>query len=227
MASTIFECTECGEQADKWLGRCPRCNGWNTFAQLSKEETTTRSGKKAGTRGRRVFVVHGRNIAARDSLFAFLAAVGLEPLEWEQAVRLTKKASPFIGEVLSVAFANAQAVIVLLTPDDEVRLTQSLLSGHDDASEREFQQQARANVIFEAGLAFGYMPDRTVLVEIGRVKQFSDLAGRHVIRLENSPEKRQALAERLKTAGCDVTMSGAYWYTAGDFNAANRSENEK
>lgn len=38
-----------------------------------------------------VFVVHGRNESARDSMFQFLRALGLEPLEWDQAVSLTKK----------------------------------------------------------------------------------------------------------------------------------------
>jgi DNA repair protein RadA/Sms len=32
-ATTVFACTECGAQAAKWLGRCPDCNGWNTFAE--------------------------------------------------------------------------------------------------------------------------------------------------------------------------------------------------
>src|SRR5437016_77096 len=32
-ATTVFACIECGAQATKWLGRCPDCNGWNTFAE--------------------------------------------------------------------------------------------------------------------------------------------------------------------------------------------------
>ena len=31
--TTLFSCTECGSQSPKWLGRCPDCNAWNSFAQ--------------------------------------------------------------------------------------------------------------------------------------------------------------------------------------------------
>jgi DNA repair protein RadA/Sms len=31
--AVVFSCTECGNQASKWLGRCPECNAWNTYAQ--------------------------------------------------------------------------------------------------------------------------------------------------------------------------------------------------
>ena len=34
-------------------------------------------------------VVHGRNLAARDAMFAFLRAIGLEPLEWSVLVSAT------------------------------------------------------------------------------------------------------------------------------------------
>jgi DNA repair protein RadA/Sms len=30
---TVFACTECGSQSQKWLGRCPDCNAWNTFVE--------------------------------------------------------------------------------------------------------------------------------------------------------------------------------------------------
>ena len=32
---TIFCCQNCGHQAPKWLGRCPECEGWGTFAEES------------------------------------------------------------------------------------------------------------------------------------------------------------------------------------------------
>jgi DNA repair protein RadA/Sms len=32
-ATIVYSCTECGSQATKWLGRCPDCNAWNSFAE--------------------------------------------------------------------------------------------------------------------------------------------------------------------------------------------------
>jgi DNA repair protein RadA/Sms len=32
-SAIIFSCTECGGQSPKWLGRCPDCNAWNSYAQ--------------------------------------------------------------------------------------------------------------------------------------------------------------------------------------------------
>jgi DNA repair protein RadA/Sms len=40
---TLFECGSCGYASAKWLGRCPDCGSWNTFA----EERRPRSGETA------------------------------------------------------------------------------------------------------------------------------------------------------------------------------------
>jgi DNA repair protein RadA/Sms len=32
-AKPVFVCAECGSQAPKWLGRCPDCGAWNSFAE--------------------------------------------------------------------------------------------------------------------------------------------------------------------------------------------------
>ena len=32
---SVFACTECGAQSQKWLGRCPDCGAWNTLGQFS------------------------------------------------------------------------------------------------------------------------------------------------------------------------------------------------
>ena len=165
----------------------------------------------------RVFVVHGRNQAAADSMFGFLRAIGLKPIEWDQAVAMTGKGSPYVGEVLDVAFREGQAFVILLTPDDVAYLHSDYSDGEGDP-EMKPQGQARPNVLFEAGMALGRNEERTILVELGEVRPFSDVAGRHVLRLDNSAKKRLALASRLETAGCPVDRSGSHWLDVGDFN---------
>lgn len=164
---------------------------------------------------KKVFVVHGRNEKLRSEMFGFLRAIGLHPVEWSTAVEATGHPSPYIGDVLTTAFDMAQAVVVLLTPDDVVYLHESLAGDHD-AAETMAQGQARPNVLFEAGMAMGRDEKRTVLVEMGPQKSFSDIGGRHTLRMDNTPAKRTQLAQRLKTAGCDVDMSGTDWLTSGD-----------
>jgi hypothetical protein len=167
-------------------------------------------------RARKVFVVHGRNREARAAMFTFLRAIGLAPIEWSEAVKLTGEASPYIGNVLDAAFDAAQAVVVLLTPDDIAYLRSEYASSDDDP-ETNPSAQARPNVLFEAGMAMGRDARRTVLVELGQLRPFSDVVGRHAVRINGSPERRNELAQRLDTAGCDVNLDGEDWLSAGDF----------
>jgi predicted nucleotide-binding protein len=171
----------------------------------------------------RVFVVHGRNNALVADLFAFLKSVGLQPIAWRDAVRQTGKGAPYIGEILEMAFGTAQAIVVLLSPDDEVRLAPQFLREDDEAFERETHLQPRPNVLFEAGMAFGFRRDRTILVEVGSPKPFSDVAGRHTVRLSNDVGRREDLIERLRTAGCAVSYQTQAWQTVGNFEASHGS----
>lgn len=168
-------------------------------------------------RGTTVFVVHGRNLVARDALFAFLRAVGLKPLEWTQALKLVRKGSPYVGEVLEAAFREAAAVVVLLTPDDEARLQHEFVNKGDPPYEKNLTGQARPNVLFEAGMAIGKDPNSTVLVQIGELRPFSDIGGRHVVRLSNQPTSRQEFVTKLANAGCNVDTSGTDWLSTGQF----------
>jgi predicted nucleotide-binding protein len=167
---------------------------------------------------RSVMVIHGRDSVARTAMFTFLRALGLEPIEWSQARMDTGSASPYVGEILEAAFNRAQGFVVLLTPDDEARLREDFLKDSDPPYERELTPQGRPNVLFEAGMAMGASSKRTVLVQIGNVRPFSDVGGRHVLHFDgSSTEDRQELAMRLITAGCEVSLTGTDWHTAGDF----------
>ena len=150
-------------------------------------------------------------------MFSFLRAIGLKPIEWSEAVRATGRPAPYIGDILDAAFSQAQAVLVLLTPDEEVQLRSEFVQAGDPPHEVKFSGQARLNVLFEAGMAMGRDPERTVLVEIGVLRPFSDIAGLHVVRFDGSTQRRQDLAQRLEAAGCEVALGGTDWHTEGDF----------
>jgi len=189
----------------------------------AREEERTRTQVTSGgpkSDPRKVFVVHGRNDPARIALFTFLRALGLHPLEWSEIVQATGKGSPYIGEVLEKGFSIAQAVVVLMTPDDEARLREPYRGPNEPPHETDLTPQPRPNVLLEGGMALGLFPDRTVIVEIGQLRPVSDIGGRHVIRMNDKPERRQELAQRLQTAGCEVNLSGTDWYKAGSFSDA-------
>jgi len=169
------------------------------------------------SKSRTVFVVYGRNEKVRRAFFEFLRSLGLEPLEWNSAVLKTGRAAPFVGHILDRAFQSAQAIVVLFTPDDVGKLKKCFHTRSDGVSERSLTGQARLNVIFEAGMAFGRFPNRTILVEIGAIRPISDLAGRHVVRFDGSLEKRRDLANRLGIAGCPVNDKNQDWFRAGNF----------
>lgn len=172
----------------------------------------------ARRRGNTVFVVHGRDMRLANALFTFLRALGLQPLEWVRAIRATGEPSPYVGTILETAFREAAAIVVLFTPDDEARLRRPFVKRNDPIYEKRLTPQARPNVLFEAGMAFGRNPESTVLVQVGDVRPFSDVGGRHVARIGNDATSRQELATKLANAGCNVDTSGAHWLTEGDFS---------
>lgn len=160
-----------------------------------------------------VWLVHGRDTQAADQLRDLLRALNLRVLEFTQAILRTREGSPYVGSVLERGIGDTGAVVVLLTPDDEVRLRRSLLTAGDSGR---LAPQARPNVIFEAGMALQHNPKKVVLVQLGRMRLFSNMAGRHVVHLER-PAARHELVTKLKAAGCVVDTDGEDWLTRGDF----------
>jgi len=111
-------------------------------------------------------------------------------------------------------------VVVLLSPDDEGRLRDEFQRSDDPLYEKELTPQPRQNVVFEAGLAFGYKPERTILVKVGDVRPFSDIYGRHEVRLTNDARRRKELANRLSSIGCAVDLMGDDWLSVGNFESS-------
>lgn len=181
-------------------------------ARRQKPKAATKS--KAGNR---VFVVYGRNEKIRKALFALLRSLGVQPIEWNKALALTKQGSPYVGQVVEAAFKNAKVIVVLFTPDDEAKLKTEFTKRGEPSFERRLTGQPRPNVLFEAGMAFGRQPATTILVQVGKVRAVSDVAGRHIVHLGNDMGSRQEFVGKLKTAGLSVDDIGKDWHTEGDF----------
>lgn len=180
--------------------------------------------KQPSKDSKKIFVVHGRNDNANEAMFSFLRSIGLMPLEWSKLITDTGRTMPHITEILESAFSQAHAVIVLITPDEKVRLRKPFHKKDDLPHDLNFSEQARPNVLFEAGMAMGNNPDRTIIVEIGRTRPFSDISGLHIVRLDNSSQRRQELAKRLESIGCPVDLTGTDWHSCGDFEVAVAEE---
>ena len=165
---------------------------------------------------RSVFLVHGRNTGIAKAMKEFLRSLDLRIIEWEQAVHLTGEPNPYIGDVITSGLESADGIVVLATPDDIVRLDPDLKDNAEDPELTE-ARQPRQNVIFEAGMAMAFAPNRTLIVATPGTKIPSDIAGRHLASLNNSPQARRRILSRLQTVGLSVDDSGDGWLDAGDF----------
>jgi len=168
---------------------------------------------------KKVFIIHGRNLDLLNSMLDLLRAIGLDPVEWSCAIKLTGKSTPTIQEIVSAAFQHAQAIIVLLSGDDVVKLRSSFVQPHDGVDDKEITVQARPNVLFEAGMALAGNEGRTVLVQVGKLRKFSDIDGLHITHLDNSAQQKLELVNKLKNAWCDVPdlTENQRWLTIGNF----------
>jgi hypothetical protein len=146
-----------------------------------------------------------------------LRALDLKVVDWEDAVAAVGEPNPFVGDVVEAGLRIADAVVVLFTPDDTVRLRPDLLTLHDGPDERNELGQARPNVIFEAGYAQALAKQRCVMAGVRPVKLHSDIGGRHVVYLDHTAESRHRFAHRLRLAGLEVSDEGTDWLSAGMF----------
>jgi predicted nucleotide-binding protein len=194
----------------------------NVTARVRAKRPTKLKAKKS--EDNLVFVVHGRDNELTKSMFDFLRSIGLRPLEWEKAILLAKDNNPHIQQILDEAMAQVQAVVVIFSPDDDAMLTPSLRGRREPRSETILQGQPRSNVLFEAGLAMGRHADKTMIVQVGTLRGFSDIFGRHVTRLTNAQDKRNDVINRLEKIGCKVDRRGVHWMTTGDFTPKRKAK---
>jgi len=146
----------------------------------------------------KVFVIHGRDNAARDRIELILQRIGAEPMTLR---KLPKKGGETLIEVLEASLPSADAVIVLMTPDDEGRLKDSNES---------LASRARENVVAEAGYALIAKRKCSLIISLGGVSVPSDFAGIHRIDANHlDPSVQIQLANRLFDMGLPINLKGA------------------
>jgi len=169
------------------------------------------------TKENTVFVVHGRDAKLRDSMYEFLGALGLKPQEWGHAIRAARGGNPYVNDAVTRIMQQAQAIVVMLSPDDEAKLKAQFVTRNERTTEGKLNGQARPNVIFETGIAIGTHHKKTVIVQVGHVKRFTDISGMHILSLTGSDASRHELANRLRNLGCKIDREGDHWLRAGFF----------
>ena len=144
------------------------------------------------------FIVHGRDHAALGELQKLVRALGLRLLTFESVANKLDP-NPFIADVVIEGIKQADVALVLFTPDEVAALyTPETGRLSKNGAEADTRWQARPNVIFEAGVAFGSKPHRTLLLSCGAdVRLFSDVSGMHILALQNANAKT-TLSARLR-----------------------------
>ncbi len=155
----------------------------------------TSGGLEPVTDSRRVFLVHGHDEAARESVARLLEKLDLE------VVILHEKANS--GGTLIEKFeknADVAFAVVLLTPDDFDR-------AQGEPAEVE-EHRARQNVILELGYFIGRLGRNRVcpLYKEGVVLP-GDFAGVTYVPLDDSGGWQLKLARELREAGLDVDLN--------------------
>jgi hypothetical protein len=97
--------------------------------------------------------------------------------------------------------------LVVLTPD-QYFTSDRRYEGSHDTTEARFEPGSR--VLVEAGMALSTDRARTVLVRLGQIADTNFLY-EACIEVDDSPGRRQALAQRLEAVGCQVSQGEGIW----------------
>jgi predicted nucleotide-binding protein len=234
----VASCSPAAEQALNYYLAAAARQGWPGITELPEgtrtlaEVSVVRNDSEAETHvnpepipliektdDRKVFIIHGRNIDARDTLAQFLRTLDLYPVDFDQ-LAADAGGTAFIGDIVRAGMRRARGIIALFTPDEFSALQPNLRKVHDTSDDTQ-RWQSRPNVIFEAGMAYGMAPERTILVTLGtEVTLFSDLYGVHFIRLGNDVQSRSRLRRKLLGVRCAVDQLSDAWTDpkeSGDF----------
>ena len=171
---------------------------WEDDGVSIKSETqpflhdTVRADKRVNTN--KVFIIHGRDESARETVARFLQDLSLE------AVILHEK--PNKGRTIIEKFedyADVEFAVVLLTPDDVGALREK---------KPELHPRARQNVILELGFFIGRLGrERVCVLKKDVVEAPSDYEGVAYTDLDDGGGWKIELVRELKSAGFGIDTS--------------------
>lgn len=146
----------------------------------------------------RVFVVHGQNEKARDSVVAFLESVGLKGIVLHEQPNMGRHLlTKFIDEAELATFA------VILMTDDDV----------GSAKGQDLRPRARQNVVLELGYFLAHLGQPNVCALITpRLETPSDFDGIVYIRMDESGSWQKELKRELIAAKMPLTEGNAEHY---------------
>ena len=138
-----------------------------------------------------VFVVHGKDNGAKETVARFLTRLGLEPIVLHEQPNQGRTIIEKFEQYAKVGFA-----VVLLTPDDSCA----------DADQPGISRpRPRQNVILELGFFLGKLGrDRTFALLKGDVEIPSDYSGVLYISMDDPGAWKMELVREMKQAGLDV-----------------------
>lgn len=138
----------------------------------------------------KIFIVHGHDEAARESVARFIERLGFEAIILHEQANKGMTIAEKLESNADIGFA-----VVLLTPDDFGRVK----------TNKEEESRARQNVIMELGYFMGRLGrDKVCTLKKGDIEIPSDHIGVVYNEYDSAGAWRQALARELNAAGYDV-----------------------
>ncbi len=166
------------------------------LGNIGKSEEISESkaqGKNVKPVGKKVFIVHGHDDAAREAVARIVSKLQLEPIILHE--------QPNKGATIIEKFekhAHVGFAIILLTPDDEGRTK----------GDKKLSERARQNVILELGYFIGKLGREHVMVlRKGNIEIPSDVFGVAYEPLDGGGAWQFKLGKELQAAGYDVDLN--------------------
>ncbi len=132
----------------------------------------TASNREIMSSSKKVFIIHGHDKLTLDKVENTLWRIGCEPIVFS---RIHNRGAKTNIEILESALPTSDAVVALLTPDDE---------GRKKGIEK-LELRARQNVLIEAGYALISRRKTSLIVALGGVSIPSDLDGINRLQFES------------------------------------------